>query len=1313
MRDHRRNQSTSSVSLPGSPKQLARSDSSGMGIRVEPRLARRFHDLSSFVSRHVNASVGNRSASPSLLVGSYPQTHHHHQHQSYRQRAHTAVGQYAVAHSAHRAIASQRPHRGGPWPTEAAGYGAANSMPSYADFHREALPEGDGKPPYAGPMYAHDMGHTTGKLPIAYGRFPMDNEEPVRGAAMFTDGRRVLRARFQALDQVAPIAHADAQATAASSTSAHGIGGRRRTALLLGYADGFHVWDVSNVNEIREMASVRGHGIGQVMDLQIIPEPSDLPGDQPSSHAAMGDTLGHARPLLAIVSAPAVESNWQESLPPPVFSSDGMDTAKGASEKLGGELSGRTVLIIYSLKTHQIVRKLTDPRADVVAVACNRQVIVMTLSDGRIRVVSNHDLSTVATFSDALITEEHPAPVFSLGSRWLAYACATPPPPAFAGVTRAADTDEGSPTTVEKVAREVMQGVKSLGSLGYKAMSDYLASRAHTNESPSPIHLAGTSRQRSRRSSSAKEIGGVIIVRDLVAEKLHATQNTFVHRADTWTGSMSAPSSSAQPILDTEPLGEKRSSGLGDAEDADTATSSTSSIKPIVHFRAHEHPCSALIFDPSGFRLVTVSSRGDTFRVHSVARGRAALLFTLSRGYTHATINDMVFDHESRWFAVSTGHGTTHVFRLPSVEAQQSSTGRIGTPAQQQGGSGSGGSGGGWSRRTALTDRAWPPVVRIRQKLDEDLVADDLSDALYSGPVTPSTSYSNGGGGHRTPHMGGGSNGAPLFDVTSVWANSGLGGGSVATEGDGAHTPPPPLAARFASFGPERSQVVFIINGSGLLTMHRLKRVKTTELTMEADDVAEWKLLRGEDWDTVMQPIQFTDPAPSTDDDSKGSANGDEADEEGEEEEEATSSSSANDDSDQPSSESTDAAAAAAEEPVPAAEPTSPTKQPAKMGKSARKKAKRRSKTQQSTSSATEAAAATVEPSTPAAPVAKTSPAEKGSTRIAALMQEASWLAHAEIVTYPPNYARVLWNQPGFQFQVFDPAARGDGGDLSATKPVDVNHPLPTPYGWARAENTSQEASGTDIEECIRKAMQSDMDLSPASRELLDAHNNRGSDPFARSQRHSPSALMQEHDEHDEEIVGMLGKQSPLLPHRHRSPLLTPEDLDHDTLDEFDLYDHDYAAHGTSHMHEPHRPAHDKELHASYGSGMATAPTATATATDDWQDAGHLRIPPVNSRGGSIHSLRQSTRSPHTMANSSGDATSASFMSGSSHPTASDVSIGLIMDDVREISLSDDDDSNNNNNNHDASSKSASNYLSQSPNTSGSRILGGLRWFDD
>jgi hypothetical protein len=245
--------------------------------------------------------------------------------------------------------------------------------------------------------------------------------------------------------------------------------------------------------------------------------------------------------------------------------------------------------------------------------------------------------------------------------------------------------------------------------------------------------------------------------------------------------------------------------------------------------------------------------------------------------------------------------------------------------------------------------------------------------------------------------------------------------------------------------------------------------------------------------------------------------------------------------------------------------------------------------------------------------------------------------------------------------------------------------------------------------------MQSDMDLSPASRELLDTHNNRGSDPFAQSQRHSPSALMQQHNENDEEIVDMLRKQSPLLRHHHRSPLLTPEDLDHDTLDEFDLYNHDYSGQAISHDHESYRHSHENDLNHSYSSGVVTPAELVVndvtTPNDDWQDTGHLRIPPINSRGGSIHSLRQSTLSPHVIINGSGDAvSSSSFMSNNSHPTASDVSINTLMDDVREISLSDDD--NPRSSNQDTLSESR-NQLSQSPNTLGSHILSNIRWFDD
>ncbi|KAI9599185.1 hypothetical protein BDF19DRAFT_419481 [Syncephalis fuscata] len=1176
MRDHQRKQSTSSVSLPSSPKQLTRTESSSIGIRAEPRLARgtsvldtvssRFHDLSTFVTRHVNASVGTRSASPSLLVGSYPQSHY-----PYRQRSNTATGSYNAAYSPHRAILHQRTHRG-PWPADANFNGMhGGGGPVYAEYGREGM-HSDGKS-YSGAMYAHDMGIVNGQLHVPHGQFPMDNEEPLRGAAMFNDGRRVLKARFQSLDHVAPIPFVDAVpvTTTASNTTIQDTDWRRRTALLMGYTDGFHIWDVSNVNEIREMASIRDTSVGQVMDLEIVPEPSVLPGDHLSGNQSIVDVLAPMRPLLAIVSAPSTESNWQDSLPPPVFSSDGMNSLKDYSG-LGGDSSERAILIIYSLKTHQIVRKLTDSRADVMGVACNRHVIAMSLSDGRIRVVSNHDLSTIATFNDVLVTGEHPVPIFSLGSRWIAYVSASPPPPAFAGVLRTNDAEDTS--TVEKVAREVMQGVKSLGSLGYKAMSDYLSSRAHTNE-PQPTSNSLVSRQRSRRSSNAKDLGGVIVVRDLVAEKLNAIHITPTNECEPSSTTNNSISRSMTSSIETTsqiptiseltgPFEDKVPTHTGESEVSDTTATtttsshSTSTVKPIVHFRAHEHNCSALKFDPSGFRLVTVSSRGDTFRVHSIAHGRASLLFTLSRGYTHAKINDLVFDHEARWFAVSTGHGTTHVFRLPSVEAQQSNVDRQGLSQ----------SSGSWSKRTVFTDRAWPPVVRIRQKLDEDLETDDPSEAFYSGPVTPSTSYPNGG--HRTPQSGG--HGMPTLDATSVWANHTM-GGPLMGEGEGAHTPPPPLAVRFSHFGQDRDQAVFIINGAGLLTMHRLKRGKTTELAMEAEDVAEWKLLRGEDWDTLAQPIQFTEPISL----SVGASD---------EEQDRVSTPSSNNSNDSSNSHRSDEVMSDINGPPTPTKPVETVEivgtvgtvettelsspKPIKTEKPTGKKAKRKSKSHQQNTSATVTSTSTSTSTTTTATnngtvetVTKTNSeslvsiteqplSSKPSPSVPTQTStEAKWLAHAEIVTYPPHYARVLWNQPGFQFQVFDPNVRGDGGDLTATRPVDVNHPLPTPYGWARAENDGQAASGANLEECIRKAMQSDMDLSPASRELLDTQAARSSDPFTRGQPYSSSALMQHHDENDKEIVDMLRR-------RHRSPLLTPEDLDHDVLDEFDLYDQDY-----------------------------------------------------------------------------------------------------------------------------------------------------------
>ncbi|XP_014680165.1 PREDICTED: breast carcinoma-amplified sequence 3 homolog [Priapulus caudatus] len=90
----------------------------------------------------------------------------------------------------------------------------------------------------------------------------------------------------------------------------------------------------------------------------------------------------------------------------------------------------------------------------------------------------------------------------------------------------------------------------------------------------------------------------------------------------------------------------------------------------VAHFPAHaSEPVAAMTFDPSGTLLLTACRLGHNFHVfrvmaHPVCSSQGALhhLYTLHRGDTTATVQDMCFTQDSRWVAVSTLRGTTHVF---------------------------------------------------------------------------------------------------------------------------------------------------------------------------------------------------------------------------------------------------------------------------------------------------------------------------------------------------------------------------------------------------------------------------------------------------------------------------------------------------------------------------------------------------------------------------------------------------------------------------------------------------------------------------
>ncbi|XP_063636157.1 uncharacterized protein LOC134806762 [Cydia splendana] len=93
---------------------------------------------------------------------------------------------------------------------------------------------------------------------------------------------------------------------------------------------------------------------------------------------------------------------------------------------------------------------------------------------------------------------------------------------------------------------------------------------------------------------------------------------------------------------------------------------------PIVaHFLAHSEAIIALKFDASGMLLVTADRRGHDFHVfrinpHPCGPSLASVhhLYILHRGDTTAKVQDIAISPDSRWTAITTLRGTTHVFAI-------------------------------------------------------------------------------------------------------------------------------------------------------------------------------------------------------------------------------------------------------------------------------------------------------------------------------------------------------------------------------------------------------------------------------------------------------------------------------------------------------------------------------------------------------------------------------------------------------------------------------------------------------------------------
>ncbi|XP_054730898.1 breast carcinoma-amplified sequence 3 homolog isoform X3 [Anastrepha obliqua] len=106
-----------------------------------------------------------------------------------------------------------------------------------------------------------------------------------------------------------------------------------------------------------------------------------------------------------------------------------------------------------------------------------------------------------------------------------------------------------------------------------------------------------------------------------------------------------------------------------------TSTTSASGVIDneliVAHFIAHSEAVVAMEFDNSGMLLLTADRRGHDFHVfriqpHPVSSSLSAVhhLYVLHRGDTSAKVQNITFSLDSRWVAVSTLRGTTHVFPI-------------------------------------------------------------------------------------------------------------------------------------------------------------------------------------------------------------------------------------------------------------------------------------------------------------------------------------------------------------------------------------------------------------------------------------------------------------------------------------------------------------------------------------------------------------------------------------------------------------------------------------------------------------------------
>ncbi|EOA39592.1 hypothetical protein CARUB_v10008219mg [Capsella rubella] len=395
-----------------------------------------------------------------------------------------------------------------------------------------------------------------------------------------------------------------------------------RHVLLLGYQNGFQVFDVEDASNFNELVSRRG---GPVSFLQMQPLPARS-GDH--------EGFGNSHPLLLVVARDDTNGTPLAHS----FSQNGSLPRDGNSDsKAGDAINYPTTVRFYSLRSHSYVYVLRF-RSSVCMIRCSSRVVAVGLAN---QIYCFDALTLENKFS--VLTYPAPQPVrqgttrvnvgygpMAVGPRWLAYASKSSmslktgrlsPQNFTSSPSLSPSSSSGGSSLMARYAMEsskqLANGLFNLGDMGYKTLSKYcqdmLPDGSTSPASPNSIWKVGGV------SGSDTENAGMVAVKDLVSGAV------------------------------------------------------------ISQFKAHTSPISALCFDPSGTLLVTASVCGNNINVFQImpSRSHSALddlsyewesshvhLYKLHRGITSAIVQDICFSQHSQWVAIISSKGTCHIFVL-------------------------------------------------------------------------------------------------------------------------------------------------------------------------------------------------------------------------------------------------------------------------------------------------------------------------------------------------------------------------------------------------------------------------------------------------------------------------------------------------------------------------------------------------------------------------------------------------------------------------------------------------------------------------